>query len=300
MVTCRHATMLAALTLVGASMIAEVAYGQDVHCRRGEQVRRVAVQLADDADGLPCRVVWQEGFAGGNELVWTSDSEAGFCTGKARELVGELEALGWTCINPIAGFEDEAAIAVTARPERSAPAAVVPDRAAPARRAPALQSLGEVAPSAGVAPPETTPPAHRAILEEALARDIERLDRLAGSSAGGFALQTALLGDLDGDGIDDAVALLTHRADGAPPTHHLLAYRFDGETFQPVARVNLEAVRPDFAKVELLDIDGGVVRLVLHVQKPGDQACCPSGRRPATFVLRDQQLVDLAKDRPGA
>jgi hypothetical protein len=111
---------------------------------------------------------------------------------------------------------------------------------------------------------------------------------------------TARLGDLDGDGIADAVALLTHRAESAPPSYHLLAYLFDGETFRPVARLSLSEAHGAPTQAELQGIADGVIELVLHVPQQGDPACCPSGRRRANFVLRHQQLVEARKSRPGA
>jgi hypothetical protein len=105
----------------------------------------------------------------------------------------------------------------------------------------------------------------------------------------------ARLGDLNGDGIEDAVALLTHRPGGAPPSHHLLAYLFDGQTFQPVARRALTETDAEVAEAELQDIVDGVIALVLYVPQPGDPECCPSERRQVGFVLRDNQLVDVGE-----
>ena len=110
----------------------------------------------------------------------------------------------------------------------------------------------------------------------------------------------ARLGDLNGDGSADAVALLTHHRDGAPSSQHLLAYLFDGQTFLPVARLALTETQAAFTRAELQDIVDGVIALVLHVPQPGDPECCPSGRQRVGFVLRDHQLVDAGKDRPGA
>jgi hypothetical protein len=113
-------------------------------------------------------------------------------------------------------------------------------------------------------------------------------------------VKTARLGDLNGDGTEDAVALLTHRPEGAPPSHHLLAYIFDGRTFQPVARLALRETHEEFAEAELQHVVDGVIELVLHVPRPGDAACCPSGRQRARFLMHDQRLVEAGKQRPRA
>jgi hypothetical protein len=118
---------------------------------------------------------------------------------------------------------------------------------------------------------------------------------LTGSLAGSFAAHAARLGDLDGDGIEDGVALLAYRSPGAPPTLHLLAYRFDGRSFQPGARLALTGA----AQAAIGAIADGVIEILVPAARPGDPACCPSGRRPMSFVLCDHELVRLQQDRSG-
>ena len=265
---------------------------QDVRCQRNDLVRQVEVEFAQDGDGLPCQVIWRDAAASDQEtLVWRSDSQLHFCTDKARELVHQLVDGGWTCD-----------ARVTASPDRSAPATV---RLEPAER----ESDAALPLRPGAEPPEPAASAagtareklpDRVALQAALERDVERLDQLAGPARGAFEVKTARLGDLNGDGAADAVALLAHRPDGAPPSHHLLAYLFDGQTFQPVARLALTEAHAEFTQAELQDIVDGVITLVLHVPRPGDQECCPSGRRRVAFVLHDNQLVDAGKARSGA
>jgi hypothetical protein len=140
----------------------------------------------------------------------------------------------------------------------------------------------------------------QATLRAALARDIQRLEELTAGSPGEFATDTATLGDLNGDGLEDAAVLLTHRTEDAEPTYYLLAYVFNGATFQPVARINLEAYYRNFTDVGIEDVAGGAVDILLQVPRADDPQCCPSGRRQATFGLRDGQLVLLKESEPGA
>jgi hypothetical protein len=285
---------ISALAFAASSMIPGQGGAQDVRCQRNELVRQIEVQLAQDGDGLPCQVIWQS-TAGADQsrLVWRSESEREFCTEKARELVHQLIDGGWTCDAQVA-FQDRSAPAATVRLEPATPDA---DAALPLRPEP--EPPEQAAPAAGGAQEEVMQP-DRAVLQSALERDVERLDQLAGPAPGGFEVKMARLGDLDGDGIEDAVALLTHRPDGAPPSHHLLAYLFDGQTFQPVARRALTETDAAFAQAELQDVVDGVIAVVLHVPEPGDPECCPSGRRHVGFVLRDNQLVDAGRSRSGA
>ena len=291
----RPAIALPVLAFAVTSVVAGQGGAQDVRCQRGDLVRRVEVQFARDGDGLPCRVLWQN-IAGSEQgqLVWRSASRLDFCTDKAHELVHQLIDGGWTCDAEVAAAPDRSAPGATVRREPAAPESDAALRLPSEPGAPERE-----APPAGRPQEELTRP-DRAALQAALERDLERLDRLAGPSAAGFEVEVAQLGDLDGDGVDDAVALLVHRPDGAPPSHHLLAYLFDGQAFQPVARLSLTETGAEAMQAELRGISDGVVELVLHVPRPGDPECCPSGRQRASFVLRDQQLVTAAKGRPGA
>jgi hypothetical protein len=295
MATCRPAIALVALAFAASSMLTRQGDAQDVRCQRNELARQIEVQFAQDGDGLPCQVVWQNsGGADERKLVWRSDAQLDFCTEKARQLVHQLIDRGWTCDAQVIASQDRSAPAVTVRLEPTDGEADAALRLRPESR-----PREQAAPLTAPAPEEVGRP-DRAILQAALERDVERLDQLARRFPGRFELRTARLGDLNGDRTDDAVALLTHRPDRAPPSHHLLAYVFDGQTFQPVARLALRETHEEFAEAELQDIVDGVIELVLHVPQPGDPACCPSGRRRASFVLRDQQLVEAGKHRPGA
>jgi hypothetical protein len=255
----------------------------DVRCERDRLVRDVQVRFAQDADGLPCEVLWRSTVgAERRQLVWRSDSRLDFCTDKARALVHRLLDGGWRCESVAAAYASRSVLDQTARRE--------PDEG---EADAALPLDGQGAPSAGRE--EEGPRPDLALLQAAVARDLERLQGLTGSSAGRFEAHPARLGDLDGDGIEDAVALLTYRSPGAPPTLHLLAYRFDGQSFQPVARLALT----EAAQAEIGDIADGVIELLVPAAQPGDPACCPSGRRPMSFVLRDHELVRLPQDRSG-
>jgi hypothetical protein len=274
--------VLATLGFVAASVITVEAWGEEFQCQRGEQVRRVEVQFADDADRLPCEVdYWRDTAAPGqSETLWHPHNPLDYCRDKAREMVDRLESGGWACAATSTG-----AAAAAASPERRPPEAVGPDNPA---------STGEPEPA------DARARADQATLRAALARDLRRLEELTSGSSGGFATDTATLGDLNGDGMEDAAVLLTHRADGAEPSHYLLAYLFDGETFQPVARINLEAFYQNFTEVGIKAVADGAVEILLRVPRADDPACCPSGRRQATFGLQDRAFVLLRESEPGA
>jgi hypothetical protein len=290
----RPAIAFALLAGVASAPIAREGGAQDVRCQRHQLVRQVDVEFAQDGDGLPCRVIWH-GIAGSDQsrLVWRSNSELDFCTRKARELVHDLIDRGWTCDAYVTASEARSAPAVTVRLEPAAPEA---DAALPLRTGPEPPEPAGRSRDAAQGPRRPG----QALLHAALQRDVARLDQLAAPARGGFEVEMARLGDLNGDDVEDAVALITHRPGSAPPSHHLLAYFFDGQTFQPVARLALAQTNARVSRVELQGIADGVIELVLHVAQLGDPACCPSGRRRSSFVLRDHQFVDAGKGRPGA
>ena len=78
--------ILAAAGLLAAAGVAAPANGEEYHCRRNDLVRRVEVQFADDADRLPCQVVyWRDTERPGEKQVpWNAENQIEFCTGKAR------------------------------------------------------------------------------------------------------------------------------------------------------------------------------------------------------------------------
>ena len=279
MITCHPAPILATLGFVAIATFTATAAGQEFQCRRDDLIRRIELQFANDADRLPCEVVyWKDSEAPGQpQRPWRADHQLDFCTGKAREMVELLEAEGWAC--------DEVAAAAAAPARPATPRLSEPSSLTPPSR------------PSGTAPGTGQP--DDATLQAALARDIRRLEELTDGS-GRFATETATLGDLDKDGIEDAAVLLTHRSASGERTHYLMAYLFDGKTFQPVARLKIEAFYQNFSDVGLQAVEGGAVELLLLIPRPDDPQCCPSGRRRATFGLQGGQFVLLNESDSGA
>ena len=281
----RPALILAALSLLAAGVAAGPASSEEYHCRRDDLVRRIEVQFANDADRLPCQVVYWSDMARPDEkrVPWRAENQIEFCTRKAREMAERLRGSGWTCDIESPPAEDAAALDVATPPTESA-------------IEPAASEEKGAAPESEISEPQPG----NALLQEALARDIRRLDELTGAASWQFEPDAATLGDLDGDGVADGAVLLSHRDQDGGVTHHLLAYLFDGTTFRPVARVNLEAYYQNFKDVMVEDIGDGGIEVLLHMSRAGDPACCPSGRRRATFELRDGKLVLSAESDSGA
>lgn len=280
----RPALVLAALSLLAAPLVAAPAHSEEWQCRRGDLVRRIEVQFADDADRLPCQVLyWRDGeTSGGPRVPWRAENQLEFCSRKAREMLDELRAAGWTC-DAAAPAQDAAELATDAGAEGGAREPATADAAAPRPQ-----------PDNGAAD------ANPATLEDATARDLRRLNQLSGTSAWRLESDMATLGDLNGDGMEDGAVLLSHRDETGGLSHHVLVYLFDGTAFQPVARLTVEAYYQNFTDVMIEDIGEGRIELLLHTLRPGDPACCPTGRRHATFELRAGGLVLAAESESGA
>lgn len=279
----RPPLVLAVLVCAAASTSAALpARGEGFECQRGELHRRLMLQFADDADRLPCEVVyWKDSDSPDQpQLLWKADNEVQFCIDKAKGVIDRLRSAGWRCV-----AAPERAVADQAPPPSTPDAAILDEESTVAATAPELPR-----PAAG---PSST------ILAAAVARDVQRLDELTADAAGAFAADVAVLGDLDRDGVQDAAVLMTYQGEGVPPAHHLLAYLYDGETFRPAARINLEASEPTVVGAHIDGVIDGVIEVQLNLLQADDPRCCPTGRAQADFVLRDGQLVRLTKD-PGA
>jgi len=283
----RHpAPVLATLSLVAVSILAARAHSEEFDCRRGDLVRRIEVQFADDPDRLPCQVMYWRDPDGPERprVPWNADHELQFCITKAREMVDHLQSAGWTCDSDAPMSED----------------AADSDAGEPSEQLSREPAAGAMAPSPDEDGTNGPGQPDQATLQAALTRDIRRLEELGGAAPGSFEPEMATLGDLDGDGVADGAVLLTHSDEDGGASYHLLAYLFDGRTFQPVARVNLEAYYQNFTDVAIEEIAEGGIELLLHTPRASDPACCPSGRRRATFELRDGQLVLTAESDSGA
>jgi hypothetical protein len=259
---------------------------------------------------------WRDASAPGDgEVLWRANQDLDFCDAKARDLLRRLEAGGWTCAasetpeesealpeaaQPATGSEPAAALAptgdaprpaaepgepesgITARVESSAPneqpASSVAGRVEPPVRAPRWRR-------APAAPLGENP--HATILDQIVQQTLRSVQQMYG---GDFQAEDAAFGDLDGDGRDDAAVLVTYQTERKDYVQYLVAYLFDGETFQSTATKNvggrfLDAVRAD--------VHGIVNRaIVVDLEAPDEAAVCCETRR-AEFVLKEGQLVEV-------
>ncbi len=104
-----------------------------------------------------------------------------------------------------------------------------------------------------------------------------------------YAEGAELYGDLDGDGVEDAVVFLLERGGGTGSFTYIAAQlNQDG---QPV---DAGAVWMDEVSVRSAAIEDGKVVMELIVIGPGDADCCGSHKAARTYALQEGQLVEVS------
>lgn len=99
-----------------------------------------------------------------------------------------------------------------------------------------------------------------------------------------------LFGDLDGDGVQDAVVFLVERGGGSGAFTYVAAQL--NHNGQPV---DAGAVRiEDRIGVKSVAIQDGKVVVEIITQGPGDVACCSSHKALKTYALRNGRLAEVA------
>jgi hypothetical protein len=282
---------LSASTLIGGGS----ALGLEYQCARGSTTRSIAVDYQQAGERVPCEVVYRKPPQD-PDVLWRASSEVGFCESKADELAQTLEISGWACERvQAAGIEP----ATPAAPPRAAAEEAAPQ--AESRQdtnglqengGPATARRQTMQPRGNGAAPQAPELAtgDNAGLEAALVRDINKLKK---SSDAEVQIDSAGIGDLNGDGRSDAAALITFDADGADYVQYLIAYVFADGDYQPKASRLIGGRHREIHGGEVRAIESGTILLDLQILKPEDAACCPSGSRKAAFVLEDGELKSL-------
>ena len=98
-----------------------------------------------------------------------------------------------------------------------------------------------------------------------------------------------LFGDLDGDGVEDAVVLLVDREGGSGAFTYVAAQLNRGGQPADAGAVRIE----DRIGVRSAAIQDGKVVLEIITQGPGDVACCSSHKSPKTYSLENGKLVEI-------
>jgi hypothetical protein len=294
----RESWILALAVLVVAAGSWHPARSAEFRCSNGALERRIELSGPDATPGAACEVrYWRDATApDSGRVLWRAQQDAEFCATKARELVTRLEAGGWTCApgEQPASPEPMDTQAAEPPPVADAPAqtapvppppdalrAVGPAEPSPPARAPAEASV----PRAPIAPPSANPAAP--LLDQVLRETLHSVEQLYG---GEFQAEHAAFGDLDDDGVQDAVVLITYEAARNDYVQYLVAYLFNGETFRSVATRNVGGRFLDAERAALRGIAQNRILVELEALD-GNAVCCETHR--TAFVLDRGQLVEM-------
>jgi hypothetical protein len=321
-----RAQALLALAL-GAAGNWHPAAAVEYRCRNGDSVRLIELSGPESTQGPACEVrYWRNADAPGTgQSLWRANRDTDFCAARARELIARLEAGGWTCnasaqpesAAPVlaAGSDPEPSPRTESRSAAAAPAQIgrAPEPEPAEATVPARSQSPAVAPTAPPPPPAqprshviarsdpsgsdepaaaSAANANATLLDQIVEQTLHSAHELYG---GQFQAEVAAFGDLDDDGLQDAVVLITHQADRDEYVQYLVAYLFNGETFQSVATRNVGGRFLDAARAHVQGIADGEILVELE-SLTGDAACC--ARRRTAFALQGGQLVEV--DDPGA
>ena len=102
-------------------------------------------------------------------------------------------------------------------------------------------------------------------------------------------LDLVLFGDIDGDGVEDAIVFLTTQSGGTGHFVEMAAVLNQNGNANNVSMLSLG----DRVVVEAGGIQAGVITLNLRVHGPNDGLCCPSQSATFTYRLDNQQIVQL-------
>ena len=251
--------------------------------REDDGFRRIEVEVENLDRGLPCTVIYRTS-PDNREVIWRARFEKGFCHREANQSRLRLEAEGWTCRieNPKDlpkrdedGQEPSVVMAWLCEQGIGSEVAAY-DPWPPLPDARPIANAGRKA-----LEPERTAPEIDPALKDVIERDLSAIGRtLEGPSVTGANVSA---GDLNGDGLDDAVIVLIRRLDNQRWDRTLMAYVGNGTSYSlgdiqvsPVARM------PAVDQIDL-EIADGTIRL---------ETCCGNGAETAALALENGELSE--------
>ena len=101
-----------------------------------------------------------------------------------------------------------------------------------------------------------------------------------------------LYGDLDGDGVEDAVVFLIERGGGTAAFTYIAAQLNQDGQLVDAGAVMVEDRTQILAEI----IEDGQVVLEITTRGPGDGDCCPSYKTRRTYTLESGRLVDTSAE----
>ena len=96
-------------------------------------------------------------------------------------------------------------------------------------------------------------------------------------------------GDLDGNGVDDAVVVLYYDGGGSGIFYRLVAVMQHNGRLEPTAVKSLG----DRIKINEIGIRGGIVTVDMITQGPNDGLCCPTERQVLRLAVRGNRFISV-------
>lgn len=104
-----------------------------------------------------------------------------------------------------------------------------------------------------------------------------------------------LIMDLDGDGIDEAVVLITENSGGSGVYTYLAVVAWHDNKLQNVAALRLG----DRVQVRSLDFEGNSLAMQLLVAGRGEPLCCPTQKLRNLYSFQSRELIQVASEETG-
>lgn len=234
-----------------------------------DQVPRIEIETDGKESDLPCRVVFRRD-ENSRKILWEARFEQGFCARKAEETRNVLRVRGWDCLSvePVDRDGDIRHVAAAWRCLQQEQQAVVETTSRlpiPEPRPPMDQGFND----------------HRidAALKMAVEDDLSNsILRIAGQST----ISAVAQGDLDGNGSNDAVIVLTNSNNQGRKHLLLMAYLGDGQSYS-LTDTYIAPIKPSWENGDaVVAINEGVIEL---------SVCCPRTDRPTLLSLRGRKLT---------
>ncbi len=95
----------ALLPVIAAALApdAQASHGDRTVCSHGNQTRIIEVKYTGEGQ-IPCEVHYTKDT--GSQVLWSAQTEGGYCEQKAAEFVEKQRGWGWECETTVAAAED--------------------------------------------------------------------------------------------------------------------------------------------------------------------------------------------------
>jgi hypothetical protein len=248
---------------------------------QGNEARHIEIELDDPASSLPCSVVDRPDYNTKNTL-WRAEHELGFCQRKAEETLAFLKRRGWAC-RPENSDERRARNDLQA-PETTNPSQVIAAWRCLEGLAPTVEQAVSHRPPIPEARPELeSGPSPKTVVDRVLLSAVQRDLAVIGQDVvDDETVLDSALGDLNEDGSDDAVIIVTREAGRATSHRLLMAYLRNDDAYQLVDVWVLKSAKTPAEGPLTLAIESGRVRL---------DYCCEEAAEPTILVLNNRKLA---------